>query len=216
MTHARTGARPAASRATDGGQDPVAITQLPVSKPETWPRYLADVMSVAARWPSDEANVALLRWPRDADLRRALAALGRARLLLVDRDADPPRLGDPLEDWIRVPSDPMELLARRRVLERRSASLAPAVIDDDGLLRRGGAWVSLSPRETSLVRLLLEHPGELVRRRALLAAAGSPTPPDESRLLDRAVHRLRRRLEPLGLSIRTVRGSGFVLELRTV
>jgi DNA-binding response OmpR family regulator len=164
----------------------------------------------------DAVGVVMLRWPDEAAARRLLADEGRARLLLVDADSDPPRSWDSLEDWVRVPSDPLELYARRRVLERRLAGRLPVFVDDDGLLRRGAAWVALSPTETTLVRLLLEHRGQLVGRRALLAAVGSVTVPDESRLLDRAVHRLRRRLEPFGLAIHTVRGSGFALEVGEV
>jgi hypothetical protein len=186
---------------TDARQVVVADTQHSSTVAETKVPYRRFVTSVA-----------VLRWPRDAAERTALAAEGRARLLVVEAGSEPPRRGDPLEDWVRAGSDPMELFARRDVLERRQAIRTPAFIDDDGLLRRGAAWVALTGRETALVRVLLDHAGELVLRRQLLAAIGAPEAPPESRILDRAVHRLRRRLQPVALVILTVRGAGFVLE----
>jgi DNA-binding response OmpR family regulator len=161
--------------------------------------------------PDRTDGVALLRWPGEAERRAALAADGCARLLLVDDRTAPPELWDALEDWMRVPGDPVELYERRRVLERRQASRSPAVVDDDGLLRRGSTWVALSPKETILVRLLLDRQGSTVSRQTLLDAVGSAVASTGSRLLDRVVHRLRNRIRPLHISIHTVRGAGFVL-----
>jgi len=169
------------------------------------------MVATATPRPDHTDGVALLRWPDEAERRAALAADGCARLLLVDDRTVPPALWDALEDWMRVPGDPVELYERRRVLERRQASRSPVVVDDDGLLRRGNTWVALARKETIVVRLLLDRQGSTVSRQTMLDSVGSALASTGSRLLDRVVHRLRTRIRPLDISIHTVRGAGFVL-----
>jgi len=97
------------------------------------------------------------------------------------------------------------------LLARARAHGARPEIDDDGLLRHHDAWVSLSPVEQALTRALLERFGAVVTRDDLAARAwpdGAPT----RNALDVHVLRLRRRLAPLGLEIRTVRSRGYLLQ----
>ena len=71
--------------------------------------------------------------------------------------------------------------------------------------------MSLSPVEQALTRALLERFGAVVTRDDLAARAwpdGAPT----RNALDVHVRRLRRRLAPLGLEIRTVRSRGYLLQ----
>lgn len=157
-------------------------------------------------------DVALLRWPGEEERRRALAAGGVPRLLLVDPDAGPPVVADELEDWIRVPADEADVQARAAALRRRSQARAVPTLDEDGVLRHRGAAVVLPPVECRLVRALLARPGAVVAR-DVLTGAGWPGANPGRNVLDVHVLRLRRRLAPLGLAIRTVRSRGYALEL---
>ena len=157
-------------------------------------------------------NVELVRWPSDPQRLSGLRDRGVPRLLLVSDDAEPPIPVDCLEDWIAAGAPEAALDARRRALQARArAHGAHPEIDTDGLLRHHDAWVSLSPVEQSLTRALLERFGAVVARDVLASRAwpdGAPT----RNALDVHVLRLRRRLAPLGLEIRTVRSRGYLLQ----
>lgn len=74
-------------------------------------------------------------------------------------------------------------------------------------------WVSLPPIEHRLAEVLLEKPAAVVSREAL-SRAGWPGESATRNALDVHMLRLRRRIEPLGLSIRTVRSRGYVLDVK--
>jgi DNA-binding response OmpR family regulator len=158
-------------------------------------------------------DVVLVRWPADEPTRARLRDVGVPRLLLVDRDAAPPRSTDDLEDWVRVPADEVDLHARVENLSRKAQSRVQTLpeLDDDGVLRSGPVWVSLPPVEARLTTALLERYGSVVSRDAL-ARAGWPQGAPGRNALDVHVLRLRRRISALGLSIRTVRSRGYLLE----
>ena len=157
-------------------------------------------------------EVALVQWPAEKDRREALRRSGQPRLLLVERGA-PPIPVDPFEDWIRLPADDLDLRVRVESLRRRTGSDASLVpdLDDDGVLRVGDRWVSLPPVEARLTSALLERFGAVVSREAL-ARSGWPGGSPGRNALDVHVLRLRRRLAPLHLAIRTVRSRGYLLE----
>jgi DNA-binding response OmpR family regulator len=158
-------------------------------------------------------DVVLLRWPAEQGRRAELLEAGRPRLLLLEDGAAPPVPDDDLEDWIRVPAGEGDLRARVEGLRRRSESkVAPAPdLDEDGVLRLGTQWVSLPPVEARLMGALLERYGAVVSRDAL-ARAGWPAGAPGRNALDVHMLRLRRRLGPLALAIRTVRSRGYLLE----
>ena len=132
--------------------------------------------------------------------------------MLVERGA-PPIPTDELEDWIRLPADDLDLRIRVEALRRRTDGDAGSVpvLDDDGVLRLGDRWVSLPPVEARLTAALLERFGAVVSR-DLLARSGWPGGSPGRNALDVHVLRLRRRLAPLRLAIRTVRSRGYLLE----
>jgi DNA-binding response OmpR family regulator len=134
-------------------------------------------------------------------------------LLLVESGEVPPAVLDVLEDWIRVPADDADLRARVATLQARyeSAGAAAPALDDDGVIRLGSAWASLPPVEARITNALLERYGAVVSR-DVLAASGWPDGAPGRNALDVHVLRLRRRLAPLGLVIRTVRSRGYLLE----
>ncbi len=164
----------------------------------------------------------MLRWPDEEGRRARISQAGTPRLLLVPDGEEPPAVADCLEDWIRVPAPEQEVRARVDALAVRSqAHLAngqsepdtPAgpVLDDFGVLRLNGAWVALPPLEARLAGALLERMGA-VTSRELLIRAGWPSGTPGRNALDVHVLRLRRRLQPVGLAIRTVRSRGYLME----
>ena len=130
---------------------------------------------------------------------------GVARLLVVaDGDAPPTRSTASRTGWRRGAPE-REVDARRRALSRRAEQhgVRP-LLDGDGLLHHRDAWVSLSPVEQSLAAALLDRFGAVVARDTLADRAW-PTGVPTRNALDVHVLRLRRRIAPLGLEIRTVR-----------
>ncbi len=87
-------------------------------------------------------------------------------------------------------------------------------LDEFGILRHRDTWVALSPVETTVMTLLLQDYGSVVSSPSLARAVW---PEEEPRPERRGVHviifRLRKRIEPLGVAIATIRGQGFMLHL---
>lgn len=158
-------------------------------------------------------EVSLVRWPAEAGLRARLAGEHLPRLLIVEDGTPPPDAEGCLEDWIRVPAADGDVERRLEMLRVRAAlhrTSAPAV-DADGVLRFGTGRVPLPPVEARLTAALVERFGAVVGREAL-ARAGWPGGAPGRNALDVHVLRLRRRLLPVGLAIRTVRSRGYLLE----
>ena len=98
------------------------------------------------------------------------------------------------------------------IVERDDIAPAAPVLDDDGLLRHGGRWVSISDAQIPLVDLLVRNVGRLVSsaeiRATYVAAGGSGSPTS----LRSVVHRLGRRVADVGLRLHVVRGRGVILD----
>ncbi|MGI9622768.1 MAG: winged helix-turn-helix domain-containing protein [Acidimicrobiales bacterium] len=159
-------------------------------------------------------QVVALSWPLEEERRRLLDAAGIPRLLVVGSDQRPPVIESPLEDWIRVPAPEVDRSARVEALLRRAGAgdQAPKpYVDDDGLVRVGRAWVAVPPVEANLARLLADRFGAVVGRNELIGAAW-PEGVGERNVLDVRILRLRRRLDQIGLVIRTVRSRGYLME----
>jgi hypothetical protein len=160
-------------------------------------------------------DVTLVRWPEEAERLERLRRERLPRLLLVASDAIPPTCGDCEEDWIRLPADDGDVRARLTSLTERwsryGLSRNPE-IDPAGRLRFQGRWVALSRTEQNLTRTLIKRMGTVVDHATLTRCTwpdGDGVP--YGRLRVQILH-VRRRLEPIGLSIRTVQGRGYVLE----
>jgi two-component system OmpR family response regulator len=158
-------------------------------------------------------DVVLLRWPSEGGRRQRMKVAGEARLLLVEDDQPPPRLVDCLEDWIRVPAPEEDVRARVDALVARSQAHEhrPPGVDTNGVLRYEGKWIALPPLEARLTETLLERFGAVGGRETLIRAVWPGQAPGRN-ALDVHILRLRRRLRPLGLAIRTVRSRGYLLE----
>lgn len=152
----------------------------------------------------------MVRWPAEQELRDSLAADGIPRLLLLE-EGPPPVLVDPLEDWIRLPADDSELWARVESLRRRWEAPNKPELNHDGVLTWAGHWVVLSPLEARLVGALLQRFYAMVSHDMLMQATAA-SEGIRRNSLDVQLHRLRRRIAPLGLMVRTVRKRGYVLE----
>jgi DNA-binding response OmpR family regulator len=157
-------------------------------------------------------DVVLVRWPEERERLERLRATGAPRLLLVGEDLAPPEPVDVLEDWIRLPAAEDDLRVRVSTLAGRAGrSLAAPTVDDDGLLRFNGRWVTLSPVERALAAALIDRFNAVVGRETLVRRAwpgGTPT----RNALDVHMLRLRRRIAGLGLEVRTVRARGYLLQ----
>jgi DNA-binding response OmpR family regulator len=161
-------------------------------------------------------DVVLVRWPLEDARRRALQDADAPRLLLVEQGVAPPIVVDCVEDWVRLPASEDDIKARVETLRQRCAAHAASGPDIDayGVVRHNGGWVSLPPVEARLASAFVERFTAVVSREAL-ARAGWPDSAPGRNALDVHVLRLRRRLAPVGLSIRTVRARGYLLEPST-
>lgn len=124
------------------------------------------------------------------------------------------------DDYLGKPFVAGELLARVRALLRRAQgrsgnaiAVGPLVVDVAG--RRallGEAPLELSQRELAALEVLAERAGKVVSKDALLASVydwGKDVGPNAVEIV---VHRLRKKLLGSGVTIRTVRGLGYLLE----
>jgi two-component system response regulator QseB len=119
------------------------------------------------------------------------------------------------EDYVVKPFDVDELLARIRALLRRRAGAPHVLKVGDSvfdLITRtvtaaDGAQITLSGRESDLLRLLAENPSRVFSRQEIVAKV-FPESATET-LADTYVHYLRRKLGPAAVT--TVRGTGYRL-----
>jgi DNA-binding response OmpR family regulator len=160
---------------------------------------------------SYDSPVALIPWPRDAEHAEAMRTAGLPRLLLLSETADPPLCVDELQDWVRVPTDPLEVNVRVQALQLRAARLRRPAIDESGRFAVGGRWIALSPIEANLMRALVDQFGSMVTRTELAQRAWPEGAPTRNQL-DVRVRGLRVRLRPMGLRINVFRGRGFALQ----
>jgi len=145
-------------------------------------------------------------------------------LILTARDALHDRvqgLDLGADDYMLKPFELPELLARLRALLRRSQAATSAVLafgplEMDTAHRRvqlGGAVLELGPREwTVLEYLLLQAPKPAAKDKLLAALTGwdkEITP----NAIEVYISRLRAKLEPAGVLLRSIRGFGYRLEL---
>jgi len=144
-------------------------------------------------------------------------------LILTARDAVQDRvrgLDAGADDYLAKPFDLAELEARVRALTRRGMAGGPTLLrhgyltyDQVGRIAQlNGVALELSAREVSLLEVFLQRAGRLVSKDQLvshLCEWGEEVSPNA---IEVYVHRLRKKLEPGGVRIVTVRGLGYSLE----
>ena len=157
-------------------------------------------------------------------LRRLRAAGDRTPVLvLTARDALDDRIhGLDLgaDDYMAKPFAMPELAARVRALVRRSqAQTGPKIVHGplvmDTLARRatlGGQPLDLAAREWAVLEVLLARVEKIVSKESIIQAVASWGEELTPNAIEVYVSRLRAKLEPSGVKIRTVRGFGYMLE----
>jgi len=160
-------------------------------------------------------EVMLLRWPAEAARRARYKAMGVLRLLVVEGGAPAPICSDIREDWVRAPITEADLRARMASLSARADAHRLPRIDPYGVLRFCDRSTSVSPTETDLMQCLIRQFKSLVPRDELHDCLPERAAGCSRNALDLHIMRLRRRIRPLGLIIRTIRGRGYMLQAAT-
>jgi two-component system OmpR family response regulator len=144
-------------------------------------------------------------------------------LVITARDALTDRIGGldaGADDYLVKPFDLPELEARMRaLLRRRRTTIAGRVrigdlqVDTAGRSAYfGDARVELSSREFGVLETLARRAGRVVSKEQLLEALTGWDEDVGTNAIEVYVHRLRKKLEPAGVRIRTLRGLGYLIE----
>jgi two-component system response regulator TctD len=122
------------------------------------------------------------------------------------------------DDYLAKPFEVAELEARIKSLLRRIGNVMPTVrvgkLEFDTTTRLatvGGKPLSLTPRELSVLEVLLARQGKPVARNVLFEKVFSFDDDARSEAIEIYVHRLRKKLEGSGVVVSTMRGLGYVL-----
>jgi len=161
-------------------------------------------------------GLAVLRRLRDRRVHTPVLIL-TARDTLDDRVLG---LDSGADDYMTKPFDLPEFEARVRALIRRGhsvggASLAHGRLHLDVAARRlfhDEQPIEMSARELALTELFLARQGRVVSKEQMIDHLFGFGDDVGSNAIEVYVHRVRKKLEPLGIEIRTVRGMGYLLD----
>jgi two-component system response regulator MprA len=158
------------------------------------------------------------------DVTQALRSAGQAApvIFLTALGAAHERLsgfGAGGDDYVAKPFDIKELMARVEALGRRGRPSPPTPV---GLTldpaahaaRTESGEVLLTPTEFRMLAAITSRPGEVVRRRTVVAAAWPDGAVVNENTIDSFIRRVRAKLESIScpVTIETVRGVGFRLK----
>jgi len=124
------------------------------------------------------------------------------------------------DDYMTKPFDLPEFEERVRALIRRGhynagTTMTHGRLRFDTAARRlfyGDQPIEMSARELALTELLLARQGKVVSKEQIIDQLFGFGEDVGSNAIEVYVHRVRRKLEPLGIEIRTVRGMGYLLD----
>jgi DNA-binding response OmpR family regulator len=124
------------------------------------------------------------------------------------------------DDYMIKPFDISEFEARIRVLLRRQAGLRSSIVNYGGVtldlnsrtFSSQGAPLDIPAREVALLELLFLRAGKVVSKDAIMASLTGFDDDLSANAIEQYVSRLRRRLGPHGLTVKTARGIGYYLE----
>lgn len=147
-------------------------------------------------------------------------------LILTARDALSDRvqgLDMGADDYMIKPFELPELLARLRALLRRSQAATSAVLSFGPLemntatrlacIRPSGLPIELGPREWTVIEYLLMHAPKPANKDKLLQALTGWDKEITPNAVEVYISRLRSKLEPHGIALRSIRGFGYRLEM---
>ncbi|WP_376742705.1 response regulator [Ensifer canadensis] len=124
------------------------------------------------------------------------------------------------DDYMIKPFDIGEFEARVRVLLRRQAGLRASTVSYGNVsldlnarsFSSGGVPIEIPARELGLLELLFMRAGKVVAKEAIMQSLTGFDDDLSPNAIEQYVSRLRKRLAPHGLTVRTARGIGYYLD----
>lgn len=124
------------------------------------------------------------------------------------------------DDYMIKPFDISEFEARVRVLLRRQAGLRASLVTygnvaldlNSRTFSANGAPIDIPARELGLLETLFMRAGRVVAKEAIIQSLAAFDDDLSANAIEQYVSRLRKRLAPHGLTVRTARGIGYYLD----
>jgi two-component system response regulator TctD len=194
---------------------------------ERWRACVPDVVVLDLSLPGRD-GLEVLTLARAEGLREPVLIL-TARGTVGDRILG---LNTGADDYLPKPFDLDELEARIRALARRAPAVAapeaesgrvPSAAEFCGMRmdRTSGAIyfqagaMDLAPRESALLRALLQQPGRAVAKERLFDLVFPGQTQVQAEAIEVVAYRLRKKLAPTGAQLVTLRGLGYLLKNAT-